>query len=140
MTRPTFSVTRRPPTAIRCRTSTGTCSVIKSAAGQAAARYEQSNPAWAQAFHVLADTPGSGSYRFWMWNQPTTSIATTVEKWFADAEQAQPNTTVQLTMYNLVHSNVDAERDPEPVRSLDLAVRRRASATSGRSSTWRRTR
>ena len=42
-----------------------------------------------------------------MWNQPTTSIATTVEKWFADAEQAQPNTTVQLTMYNLVHSNID---------------------------------
>ena len=75
-------------------------------AGQAAARYQQSNPAWAKAFNLLANTPGSGSYRFWMWNRPTTSIATTVEKWFADAEQAQPNTTVQLTMYNLVHSNV----------------------------------
>jgi endoglucanase len=75
-------------------------------AGQAAAHYQQSNPAWAKAFSVLADTPGSGSYRFWMWNQPTASIATTVEKWFADAEQAQPNTTVQLTMYNLVHSNI----------------------------------
>ncbi len=77
------------------------------AAGKAAAQYAQSNPAWADAFKVLADTPGSGSYRFWMWNQPTTSIAATVEKWFADAEQAQPDTTVQLTMYNLVHSNVD---------------------------------
>ena len=76
------------------------------AAGKAAESYAQSNPAWAKAFDVLADTPGSGSYRFWMWNQPTTSIATTVEKWFADAEQAQPNTTVQLTMYNLVHSNI----------------------------------
>ena len=76
------------------------------APGKAAARYANSNPAWARAFQVLADTPGSGSYRFWMWNQPTTSIATTVEKWFADAEQAQPNTTVQLTMYNLVHGNV----------------------------------
>jgi endoglucanase len=76
------------------------------AAGKAAASYQQSNPAWAQAFNVLADTPGSGSYRFWMWNQPTTSIAATTEKWFADAEQAQPNTTVQLTMYNLVHSDI----------------------------------
>jgi endoglucanase len=76
------------------------------AAGQAAARYTHSNPAWSAAFHVLSDTPGSGSWRFWMWSQPTKSIATTVEKWFADAEQAQPNTTVQLTMYNLVHGNV----------------------------------
>jgi hypothetical protein len=76
------------------------------APGKAATRYANSNPAWAKAFQVLADTPGSGSYRFWMWNQLTASIATTVEKWFADAEQAQPDTTVQLTMYNLVHSNI----------------------------------
>lgn len=78
----------------------------QSVAGQAAERYQHSNPAWAKAFDVLADTPGSGSWRFWMWNQPTSSIATTVEKWFADAEQAQPNTTVQLSMYNLVHGNI----------------------------------
>jgi hypothetical protein len=38
------------------------------------------------------------------------SIATTVEKWFADAEQAQPNTTVQLTMYNLAHSKIAPSR------------------------------
>jgi len=77
-----------------------------SIAGQAAEHYRASHPAWAKAFDVLADTPGSGSWRFWMWNQPTGSIATTVEKWMADAEEAQPNTTVQLTMYNLVHSNI----------------------------------
>jgi endoglucanase len=76
------------------------------AAGQAAAHYQHSNPAWSKAFDVLADTPGSGSWRFWMWSQPTHSIAATVEKWFADNEQAQPNTTPQLTMYNLVHGNV----------------------------------
>jgi endoglucanase len=34
----------------------------------------------------------------------------TVEKWFADAEQAQPNTTVQVTMYNLVHGNIAPSR------------------------------
>jgi hypothetical protein len=76
------------------------------AAGQAADRYKHSNPAWSKAFDVLADTPGSGSWRFWMWSQPTHSIATTVEKWFADAERAQPGTTVQMTMYNLVHGNI----------------------------------
>jgi endoglucanase len=78
----------------------------QSVAGQAADQYQHSNPAWSKAFNVLADTPGSGSMRFWMWNQPVDSIAATVEKWFADAEQAQPDTTVQLTMYNLVHSNI----------------------------------
>jgi endoglucanase len=77
-----------------------------SIAGQAAERYRSSNPAWSKAFDVLADTPGSGSWRFWMWNQPTSSIAATVEKWMADAQESQPGTTVQLTMYNLVHSNV----------------------------------
>jgi endoglucanase len=79
-------------------------------AGQTAARYKHSNPAWSKAFDVLADTPGSGSWRFWMWSQPTKSIATTVEKWFADAQQAQPDTTVQLTMYNLVHGNIPPSR------------------------------
>jgi hypothetical protein len=85
----------------------------QSIAGQAAQRYRSSKPAWAKAFGVLANTPGSGSWRFWMWNQSTNSIATTVEKWMADAEEAQPNTTVQLTMYNLVHSNVA----PSKIRS-----------------------
>jgi Glycosyl hydrolases family 6 len=83
------------------------------AAGQAAQRYKHSKPAWSKAFSTLADTPGSGSWRFWMWSQPTKSIATTVEKWFADAEQAQPGTTVQMTMYNLVHGNIE----PSKIRS-----------------------
>ncbi|HET9125374.1 MAG TPA: glycoside hydrolase family 6 protein, partial [Solirubrobacteraceae bacterium] len=78
----------------------------QSVAGQWAARYRTSKPAWSRAFNVLADTPGSGSMRFWMWNQPTASIAATVEKWMADAQRSQPGTTVQLTMYNLVHSRV----------------------------------
>ena len=78
----------------------------QSTAGQAAERYAHSNPAWSKAFDVLAQTPGSGSMRFWMWNQPTRSIASTAEKWLADAEQRQPGTTVQMTGYNLVHGNI----------------------------------
>jgi endoglucanase len=82
----------------------------QSAAGQAAVRYRKAHPAWARAFDVLAHTPGSGSMRFWMWNQPTNSIAANVEKWMADAERSQPNTTVALSMYNLVHSNIAPSR------------------------------
>jgi len=78
----------------------------ESRAGKYAEVYQRSNPAWSRAFKVLADTPGSGSMRFWMWNQPTSVVAATVEKWLADAEEQQPNTTVQITSYDLVHHGV----------------------------------
>jgi endoglucanase len=71
--------------------------------GAAAAKYTHSKPVLAAELHKLADTPGSESYRFWMWNQPAQSLAATVEKYLADAELAQPNTTVQLSTYSLVH-------------------------------------
>jgi hypothetical protein len=74
-----------------------------SPAGQAAAHYASSNPSWAQAFHKIAYTPGSLTYRFWMWNQPAATLASTVEKYLADAEVAQPNTTVALSTYSLIH-------------------------------------
>jgi endoglucanase len=75
----------------------------QSPAGAAERKYAHSNPAWAQALHRIAYSPGSGSYRFWMWNQPASSLASTVEKFLADAEVAQPNTTVALSTYSLVH-------------------------------------
>ncbi len=86
----------------------------KSPAGKAAAKYKRSKPSWSRALNVLADTPGSASYRFWMWNQPTGTIAGTVEKYLADAEQAQPNTTVQLTTYSLIHGRCES---PSKIRS-----------------------
>ena len=73
-----------------------------SPAGAALPKY-QSNPAYAQALHTIAYSPGSGTYRFWMWNQPAATLAATVEKHLADAEVAQPNTTVALSTYSLVH-------------------------------------
>jgi endoglucanase len=79
----------------------------KSPAGKAAARYARSKPSWSRALHTLAYTPGSASYRFWMWNQPAGTIAGTVEKYLADAEQAQPGTTVQLTTYSLIHGRCE---------------------------------
>ncbi|MGC9220052.1 MAG: glycoside hydrolase family 6 protein [Solirubrobacteraceae bacterium] len=75
--------------------------------GVAASQYEKTNPAWAQALHKLAFTPGSGSYRFWMWNQPASSLAATVERYLANAEQQQPDTTVPLTTYSLVHGSCE---------------------------------
>jgi endoglucanase len=74
-----------------------------SPAGAALGKFAHTNPAWSQALHTIAYTPGSGTYRFWMWNQPAATLASTVEKFLADAEVAQPNTTVALSTYSLVH-------------------------------------
>ena len=75
----------------------------QAAPGRYAHVYQGSHPAWAQALDKLVETPGSWSYRFWMWNQPASTLAKTVEKYLADAEAAQPNTTVALSTYSLVH-------------------------------------
>ncbi len=85
-----------------------------SPAGAALAHLGTTNPAWAQALHRIAYTPGSGTYRFWMWNQPAATLASTVEKFLADAEVAQPNTTVALSTYSLVHGACES---PAAIRS-----------------------
>ena len=85
----------------------------QSPAGAALARY-RGNPAYAQALHTIAYTPGSGTYRFWMWNQPAARLASTVEKYLADAEVAQPNTTVALSTYSLVHGACES---PKAIKS-----------------------
>ncbi len=77
-------------------------------AGKVLTGYSHSNPAWAQALHTLAYSPGSGTYRFWMWNQPSSTLAATVEKYLADAERSQPNTTVALSTYSLVHGSCES--------------------------------
>jgi endoglucanase len=75
------------------------------APGQLAARYARTNPAWSQALHRLAYTPGSWSYRFWMWNQPAAVLARNVELYLADAQARQPGSTVPLSTYSLVHGS-----------------------------------
>ncbi len=85
----------------------------QSPAGQHLGHYAE-KPAWTQALHTIAYTPGSGSFRFWMWNQPARSLASTVEKYLADAEVAQPNTTIPLSTYSLVHG---ACQDPAAIKS-----------------------
>ncbi len=85
----------------------------QSPAGAAIGHYS-SNPAWAQALHTIAYSPGSGTYRFWMWNQPAATLASTVEKYLADAEVAQPNTTVALSTYSLVHGACES---PKAIKS-----------------------
>ncbi len=84
----------------------------QAAPGRYAHVYQGSHPAWAQALDKLVETPGSWSYRFWMWNQPASTLAKTVEKYLADAEAAQPNTTVALSTYSLVHG---ACEDPSAI-------------------------
>ena len=75
----------------------------QTAPGLAAAQLAASNPAWAAALREFAYTPGSWSYRFWMWNTKTATLAAAVEKYLADAELAQPGTTVAISTYSLVH-------------------------------------
>jgi endoglucanase len=86
----------------------------QSPAGAAIGQYASSNPTWAQALHTIAYSPGSGTYRFWMWNQPAAGLASTVEKYLADAEVAQPNTTIALSSYSLVHGACES---PEAIKS-----------------------
>ncbi len=81
----------------------------QSPAGGAIGHYS-SNPAWTQALQTIAYSPGSGTYRFWMWNQPAASLASTVEKYLADDEVAQPNTTVALSTYSLVHGACESPK------------------------------
>jgi endoglucanase len=85
----------------------------QSPAGVALAHY-RGNPAYAQALHTIAYSPGSGTYRFWMWNHPASSLASTVEKFLADAEVAQPNTTIPLSSYSLVHGACES---PKAIKS-----------------------
>ena len=85
----------------------------QSPAGAALARYK-GNPAFAQALHTIAYSPGSGTYRFWMWNHPASTLASTVEKYLADAELAQPNTTIALSSYSLVHGACES---PKAIKS-----------------------
>ena len=84
-----------------------------SPAGAALGKYK-GNPAYAQALHTIAYSPGSGTYRFWMWNEPASSLAATVEKFLADAEVAQPNTTIALSSYSLVHGACES---PKAIKS-----------------------
>jgi endoglucanase len=82
----------------------------QSPAGAAISQYQSSNASWAQALHTIAYSPGSGTYRFWMWNQPAARLASTVEKYLADAEVAQPNTTIALSSYSLVHGACESPK------------------------------
>lgn len=72
-------------------------------AGRASITYRKSHPNWARAAHVIAFTPGSMSYRYWMWSLPASTLAKVVEMQLADDQQSQPNTTIALSTYSLVH-------------------------------------
>jgi hypothetical protein len=66
-------------------------------------KYKTSNPSWAAAFKKIAYSPGSGSQRFWYWNQPLDKLANNMDYAFEQLEKAQPNTVLTLTTYALVH-------------------------------------
>lgn len=87
----------------------------QSPAGRAANELRRSNPTWARDLDVIADSPGSWSFRFWMWNQPAKELASTVERYLANDELAQPGTTVQLSTYSLVHNSCE---NPSAIKGM----------------------
>jgi endoglucanase len=80
----------------------------ESSAGQAVASYQNANPAWASALHVLANAPSTR--RFWFWNEadPTSLVANYLE----GTQAEQPGTTVQLSTYSLVHGLCGSTTSP----------------------------
>ncbi len=84
-----------------------------SPAGRAAVAYSAANPTWAAALDTLAQTPGSLSHRFWMWNEPIGSVARIVRAYLDQAQRQQPGTTVALNTYSLIHGSC---LDPASIR------------------------
>ena len=81
-----------------------------SPAGQAAAQLRSTNPIWADALAVIANSPGSR--RFYMWNEP--DPAPLVAGYLEGTQVAQPGTTVQLTTYSLVHGHCTGSWSDSP--------------------------
>jgi endoglucanase len=71
-----------------------------SSAGLAARTYDKSKPAWANALGIIAGQPAA--HRFYMWNM-TGNIAGQVSHYLEGTQVQQPDTTVMLSTYSLVH-------------------------------------
>jgi endoglucanase len=73
-----------------------------SSAALAEQEYAESNPAWASYLGEIAGEPAA--YRFYMWNLMP-HVEGKVAHYLELAEVAQPNTTVMISTYSLVHSS-----------------------------------
>ncbi len=74
----------------------------RSPAGTSARRYRHRNRGWYNSLRFLAGQPGV--HRFYLWNTPAYP-AHTVSRFLESVEAHQPNTTVQLSTYSLVHGH-----------------------------------
>ena len=73
-----------------------------SAAAQAEHRYRSSNPQWASLLGEIAAEPGA--HRFYMWNMGN-KVEGRVAHYLEQTQLEQPNTTVMLSTYSLVHKH-----------------------------------
>jgi endoglucanase len=73
-----------------------------SAAAAAEQQYNRSNPTWASYLADIASEPAA--YRFYMWNMMP-HVEGVVAHYLQLAEVAQPNTTVMISTYSLVHGS-----------------------------------
>jgi endoglucanase len=95
----------------------------KSNAGIAEAQYAKSNPSWAKALSVIANAPSER--RFWYWNEPNPeNVVANYLEW---SQITQPDSTVLLTTYDLVHGPCKHNGDsPAFVRSYRKWINRLA--------------
>ena len=90
-------------------------------AAKAEQRFKHSKPKWAGLLNVLASNPGA--HRFYMWNMGS-NVAGKVSHYFQDAQLKEPNTTVMVSTYNLVHDHCGYTATPAMESRYDNFISR----------------
>ena len=87
-------------------------------AAKAERHYAHRKPGWAAMLARLADEPGA--HRFYMWNM--NHVEGRVARYMENAQIRQPNTTVMLSTYSLVHGYCGYTATPGMERRYDRFI------------------
>jgi endoglucanase len=85
-------------------------------AAKAQRHYARSQPAWSNALGDIASEPGA--HRFYMWNMGD-NVSGQVSHYLEGTQQQQPNTTVMLSTYTLVHDHCGFTATPAMASKYD---------------------
>ncbi|MHB1570180.1 MAG: Calx-beta domain-containing protein, partial [Solirubrobacteraceae bacterium] len=87
-----------------------------SGAAVAERHFQSSKPAWARLLNIIASEPDA--HRFYMWNLGA-DVAGKVSHYLQETQIQQPNTTVMLSTYNLVHDHCGYTATPAMAQRYD---------------------
>ena len=90
-----------------------------SSPAQAQAHYASSNPAWSRSLGVIASEPDA--HRFYMWNMGA-NVEGQVEHYLEGTQVQQPDTTVMVSTYSLVHTGCGYTATPAMEASYDSFI------------------